>query len=252
MGHGRARTGRAAGRGRPRQGAAPMKAEQQAFVDALLGRGAAPAGLVGGERGVAAYRNNLKALAAQALAGPFMRLREALGADEFAAMAWSFWRAHPPERGDLAQWGGALEGFLVEHAGEESGLPDIARLDWALHQAERAADVELDATSLTLLGTTPADALWLQLRQGVALLAQSDGPVLVWRQGWRGAWRPLLAGEAVFMHALQDGVNLGEALVKGSSAEADFDFSAWLQASLQNAWLQAVRSTPNLYRTSTP
>ena len=47
-----------------------MKAQQQAFVDALLGRGEAPAGLTGGERGLAAYRNNLRALSAQALAVP--------------------------------------------------------------------------------------------------------------------------------------------------------------------------------------
>lgn len=222
-----------------------MKAEQQAFVEALLGRGVAPAGLVGGERGAAAYRNNLKTLSAQALAVPFARLREALGEDDFAALAWSFWRAHPPERGDLAQWGGALENFLIERAGDDSGLPDLARLDWALHQAERAADAELDADSLTLLGTTPAETLWLQLRPGMALLAQSDGPVLVWRQGWRGVWRSISTGEAVFVQALLNAVNLAEALVKGSDAEPDFDFSAWLQASLQNAWLQAVRSTPN-------
>ena len=82
-----------------------MKAEQQAFVDTLLGRGDAPAGLIGGERGLAAYRNNLRALAAQALAVPFSRLREALGDDEFASLAWTFWRVHPPESGDLGQWG---------------------------------------------------------------------------------------------------------------------------------------------------
>jgi hypothetical protein len=130
-----------------------MKAEQQAFVDALLGRGAAPATLTGGERGLAAYRGNLQALSAQALAVPFQRLREELGDQDFASLAWTFWRQHPPEGGDLGQWGGALEGFLVERAGEASGLPDLARLDWALHQAERAADVELDAASLNLLGT---------------------------------------------------------------------------------------------------
>lgn len=223
-----------------------MKAAQQAMVDALLGRGEAPAGLLRGDRGLAAYRGNLRALSAQALAVPFVRLREELGESEFASLAWTFWRTHPPACGDLGQWGSALEGFLVERAGEDSGLPDIARLDWALHQAERAADAELDAGSLTLLGTTPAEALWLQLRPGVALLTQSDGPVLVWRQGWRGTWQSVSTGEVVFTQALLDGVNLAEALVKGSSAEADFDFSAWLQASLQNAWLQAVRSTPNL------
>ncbi|KQV87639.1 DNA-binding domain-containing protein [Pelomonas sp. Root1237] len=232
-----------------------MKAAQQAFVDALLGRGEAPPGLTGGERGLAAYRNNLRALSAQALAVPFVRLREELGEDEFASLAWTFWRAHPPESGDLGQWGGVLEGFLLERAGEASGLPDLARLDWALHRAERAQDASLDADSLALLGTTSPDKLWLQLRPGLAVLAQSDGPVVVWRAGWRGKWQPVSAADAVFMRALIDAVNLAEALeaatVKGSGGETDFDFAAWLQAALHNAWLQGVRATtPN--RTTTP
>ena len=228
-----------------------MKAGQQAFVDALLGRGDAPAGLTGGERGLAAYRANLQVLSAQALAVPFERLREALGEDDFASLAWTFWRTHPPECGDLGQWGGALEGFLIERAGEDSGLPDLARLDWASHQAERAADAPLDADSLALLGTTPPEQLWLRLRPGVSLLAQQGGPVLVWREGWRAVSQAVPGAEAAFMQALLDGVNLSEALVKGSEAAADFDFGAWLQAALRNAWLQGVRATPP-NRTKTP
>jgi hypothetical protein len=233
-----------------------MKAEQQAFVDALLGRGAAPATLTGAERGLAAYRNNIRALSAQALGVPFTRLREELGDDEFAALAWTFWRHHPPECGDLGQWGGALEAFLSERAGEDSGLPDLARLDWALHQAERAADADLGAVSLNLLGSTPPESLQLLLRPGVALIAQRDGPVLVWRRGWRGEWLALAAAEAAFFAALLRGVTLAEALqasqVKGSASEADFDFGAWLQAALQNAWLLGVRTTANPHPTSTP
>ena len=225
-----------------------MKAAQQALVDALLGRGEVPAGLTGGERGVAAYRNNLRALSAQALAVPFAQLRESLGDEEFATLAWTFWRAHPPEHGDLAQWGGALEGFLLARAGADSGLPDLARLDWALHLAERAADTDLDADSLALLGSTAPETLWLQLRPGVALLAQQDGPLLVWRQGWRGESARIKPAEAAFMQALLDDVNLADALsaveVKGSSLEPDFDFGTWLQAALQNAWLQGVRAEP--------
>jgi len=221
-----------------------MKAEQQALVDALLGRGDAPTTLKGSERGLAAYRNNLRALSAQALAVPFERVRGALGEDDFAALAWTFWRARPPECGDLAQWGGALEDFLIERAGEASGLPDLARLDWASHQAERAADAELDVPSLALLGTTPPEQLRLCLRPGAALIAQRDGPVLVWRQGWAAKSQPLSPGEAAFVQALLSDVSLADALVKGSAAEVDFDFSTWLQAALQQAWLQGVRSTP--------
>lgn len=222
-----------------------MKAQQQAFVDALLGRGAAPVDLVGGERGLAAYRNNVRALSDQALAVAFPRLREALGEDDFAVLAWSFWRAHPPTCGDLGQWGGDLAGFLIARAGEDSGLPDIARLDWALHEAERAADMALDALSLNLMGTQPPQQLRLLLRPGVAVLAQRDGPWLVWRDGWRGAARRLPAAEAAFVQAVLHEATLADALaaaaVKGCGAETDFDFGAWLQAALQKAWLQGVR-----------
>lgn len=226
-----------------------MKAAQQAFVDALLGRADAPVTLTGGERGLVAYRHNLSALARQALAVPFTRVRDALGDDEFAQLAWTFWRAHPPSSGDLGEWGGALAGFLAERAGEASGLPDLARLDWAIHNAERAADAALDADSLQWLGSTPPDGLWLQLRPGVTLLTQRAGAVLVWRDGWRGVSQPLPAPDAAFMRALLDGANLAAALefaadVKGPGAETDFDFGAWLQAALRKAWLQAVRSTP--------
>jgi hypothetical protein len=225
-----------------------MKADQQAFVDAVLGRGDAPPSLREGRSGLEVYRNNLRALSAQALGVAFERVREALGDDDFAALAWTFWRHAPPVSGDLGDWGGALAEFLVERAGEDSGLPDLARLDWAIHQAERSADVTLEADSLQQLGTSSPEALWLLLRPAVTLLNQRDGPVLVWRSRWRGEWRAVSAGEAAFMAAVLAGASLGEALdeaaLKGSGAEADFDFGTWLQAALQNAWLQAVRATP--------
>lgn len=222
-----------------------MKAAQQALVDALLTGGALPAGLRGSERGLAAYRNNLKALSGQALAVPYGRVHQALGADDFAVLAWSFWRAHPPRRGDLAQWGGALAAFLAERAGEASGLPDLARLDWAQHEVERAADVELDAASLALLGSQPPDRLQLCLRPAVRLIDQQAGPVLVWRQGWQARHQALAAGDAAFIRALQTGVNLDTALVKGLDADADFDFSAWLQAALHHSWLHSARLLPD-------
>ncbi|WP_422014755.1 DNA-binding domain-containing protein [Roseateles sp.] len=232
-----------------------MKARQQALVDALLGRGEPPPELAASGRGLAAYRHNLQALSARALAETFERVHAALGEDDFASLAWTFWRACPPVHGDLGEWGGKLEAFLIERAGEASGLPDLARLDWALQRAERAEDVELDAESLNLMGTTPPEALWLRLRPGVALLAQHSGPVLVWRRGWRGESQGLSAGEAAFLAAVLAGASLAAALeaaeVKGSAPEPDFDFGAWLQAALHNAWLHAVRSTPT-HGTPTP
>ena len=224
-----------------------MKAQQQAFVDALLGRGPEPDGLRRAAPGLAVYRNNLQALSAQALGIAFPRVKEALGED-FASLAWTLWRAHPPESGDLGRWGASLAGFLIDRAGEDSGLPDLARLDWALHEAERAADAALDADSLQCLATESPESIWLVLRPGVAVIDQSEGAVLVWRLGWKGQWRSLPTAEAAFVRALLAGQSLADALaaseVKGLAGESDFDFGAWLQAALQNTWLLAARVTP--------
>ncbi|MFG6468997.1 putative DNA-binding domain-containing protein [Roseateles sp. BYS87W] len=228
------------------------RAEQQALLDALLGRGAAPHSLRNSERGLPVYRGNLAALAAQALAVSFGRLKAALGEADFASLAWTFWRHDPPVDGDLGEWGQRLPEFLAERAGEGSGLPDLARLDWALHACERAVDGVFDAASLHRLGDTPAECLMLALRPGLRVVPQQTGDVLVWRLGFRARTRELEVGEAVFFRAVLTGATLASALasasaapqVKGLAGCTDFDFSAWLQAALQEGWLCGVRVTP--------
>lgn len=235
-----------------------MKDAQLALVEALLGRGEPPPDLTGGRRGLQAYQDNLRALSLQALAVAHPLLVAELGEAEFASLAWSFWRAHPPQGGDLAQWGGALEAFLLQRAGAASGLPGLARLGWALHRAERAADAELDVASLQWLSSTPAEALTLRFRPGLAVILlepealqrlgqafERPQAVLVWRSQWRGRWQCLAEPDAVFMQAALAGDSLGVALeMKGSAAATDFDFSAWLQVALQNAWLHGLGHHP--------
>ena len=90
-----------------------MRDEQQAFLDAVLGRGEAPPTLTHAARGLPVYRGNAAALAAQALAVPFVRLHEAMGAPAFASLAWTFRRQCAPTDGDLAHWGDGLAAFLA-------------------------------------------------------------------------------------------------------------------------------------------
>ncbi|MEI7464842.1 MAG: putative DNA-binding domain-containing protein [Burkholderiales bacterium] len=236
--------------------------QQQRLLNALLGASGkvaelAPLPAVTQERGLHAYQGNLKGLSARALASVFTRVSQQLGEDDFAAMAWGFWRHRPPTRGDLACWGDELEAFLMERAGAASGLPGLARLEWSLHVAERAADAVLDAESLQHLATTEPAALGLRLQPGLAVLAMEPqalellgagvsqaGSLLVWREGWRGEWRRLDETEAVFVRAVLDGRSLEAALraasVKGLATEPDFDFGAWLQSALRHGWLIAA------------
>jgi Putative DNA-binding domain len=227
---------------------------QQDLVQALLAGREAPglAGLagVGSTRGLQAYRCNAQALSARALGAVFPRLQAWLGETEFAAMAWAFWRAQPPERGDLACWGQALPEFLQAQPGMEALPPDCARLEWAAHRAERAPDAELDWASLQALAEHDPERLRLRLRPGLTLLslapeAAALWPVqavtrpvllLVWRREWRAEACVLDADTYAFMRALLDGDDLQRCLERAG----EFDFSAWLRAALSQAWLAGI------------
>ena len=226
---------------------AALAARQRALV-AALGAPQGPAnglaalpGVEGGiERGMQAYRLNAQALSAKALASVFPQLQEALGGPDFEAMAWAFWRWAPPERGDLACWGGRLADFLGRQEGIDPALCDLARLEWAMHEAERAANAELDVDSLALLGGEDPGRLTLKLRPGLTLLPQATGPVLVWRKGWRACSAALLAGEAALLQALLEGKSLAAALDAAVVQDETLDFTACLQTALREAWLQAA------------
>lgn len=250
-----------------------IAARQQALLAALLGQGeaiglAALPGLVGSsgarggiERGLQAYRLNAAALSAKVLAGVYPRLQQQLGGDaSFEAMAWAFWRAHPPMHGDLGLWGGDLADFLARQDGMPHWLCDLARLEWTAHQCERAADADLDVASLDLLASVEPARLSLRLRPGLALLqvlptawacwvcsvdaaqpcAAKTLPVVIWRHAWRATGLRLSAGDEQLMQRLQQGGSLEQALQAALAADESFDFSAWLQAALQHAWLQAA------------
>ncbi len=217
---------------------------QQALLQALLsgepaeGLSAAAHGV---QRGLQAYRVNAQAVAARALAAIYAPLQEELGERQFAAMAWAFWRRHPPLQGDLARWGGGLADFMALQPQVPVALLDQARLLWARHEAEQAADAQVDAESLQLLdGRHEASALSLRLMPGLCLVAQQAGPVLVWRRDWRAVSEHLPVAETLFFLQSLEGQSLGESLDATLAAHPDFDFSAWLQRALREPWLQAV------------
>ncbi|MBS0444362.1 MAG: putative DNA-binding domain-containing protein [Proteobacteria bacterium] len=250
---------------------------QRALVEALLAPrsdSALPPGLAEqGERaraGLSAYRSNAGAVAERALAAVFPTLAALLGDADFAHLAREHWRAVPPERGDLGQWGAALPDWLDAHAGLAAWpyLADCARLDLALHRCEQADDAALDAASLARLGSEDPSMLVLQLLPGSALLrsswpiaaihaahrpdaaaaafddaraaiaARQGQAVLVARSGWRGAVHLIDAADAAFVAALLDGVPLADALDRAGTT---FDFAGWFARALRNAWLQGVR-----------
>lgn len=222
-------------------------------------------------RGLDAYRHHAAAVADRALTAVFPTLRAMVGADDFSQLAHAFWQAHPPQRGDLGEWGDAFPEWLATHLQVRAWpyFSDCARLDLALHRNERAADAVLNAGSLALLASHDPARLGLQLMPGLAVLrsdwpivtihaahqlaADSAGPAfeavrsalgsargesaLVARQGWRATVHRLDGVEATWTEHLLASADLDTALTQAGSG---FDFAAWLARALRESWLHAV------------
>jgi hypothetical protein len=248
---------------------------QQMLVRALWGD-ARPA-VVGGwlrdaapraTRGLQAYRANAGALAERALAAAFPTVQQLVGEAAFGALARAFWHADAPLCGDIAQWGGALPAFIGASAqlAPEPYLADGARLDWAVHCAEQAADGAGPVSGLERLADTDPAHLRLQLAPGTALVSSAHPVVTIWqahrsdagdrfevvraafargagehalvhRIGFKAVVTAVTEAEASFMEALIERRSLEHAI---SAAGADFDFEPWLLAALQQGWLAAV------------
>jgi len=261
-----------------------LEKRQQAFLTALFahpGYGAAfPLDLVTDtmqtHRGWMAYRANGHAMAERTLAAAYPVVAALLGADNFGLLARDLWHRHPPIRGDLARWGEALPRWLAgcDTLADVPYLADVARVEWALHDAATWTDTTADTASFARLSSEDPAGLTLALAPGTSLI-DSDFPVvalitahrneepefseagallradvkqtaLIWRQGLRPrlALCPLV--EQLLLRSLMEGCNLVSALDAISATESangtpfDFDFSEWLTGAVTDGLVIGV------------
>lgn len=264
----------------------PLALQQHLLVQSLLTHPASPeraqAGRrlepwlrAGSDRGLMAYRAQGHALAERCLAAAYPVLTQLLGEPTLQAVARTLWHAHPPVEGDIGLWGDALPGWLdaCDDLRPIPYLSDVARAEWALHLAARAADAVPDRASLGRLQDDDAAALRLGFAPGTALLS-SPWPVadlighhldgqpglgqvvaglaeprerhaLVVREGWHARVVGIPGPEAAFTGALLAGRTLGEALGCAQAAaaaqpETPFDFTAWLLHAVQTGRITGV------------
>ena len=229
------------------------------------------------------YQANGHALAQLALAQAFPVLEQLLDAENFAALAHSFWHVSPPARGDIGQWGDALPDFLESSPQwvEEPFLADVARTEWAMHSAATLADdLPFDASSFALLTQHDADHVTLRLSSATRLIASAwpvasimtahlDGcpslqdagrllsarhgeVALVWRDVFRVRVRLAKPSEALLLGELLGGKSLevaleaalgGEHAARQDSDEV-FDFSNWLAQAAQSGLVLAASHVP--------
>jgi hypothetical protein len=218
-------------------------------------------------RGLQAYRANAGALAERALTAAYPTVALLVGEESFAGLARALWFAMPPQCADIATWGEGLAGYIAAapQLADEAYLPDVARLDWAVHIAEQAVDCGPASGLERLVGADPGHVL-LRLANGLAL-CHSAHPVasiwqahrstaadrfagvreafasgrgetaLVWRDGFQAMVQALPEADARFVQALLDGQALASAL---DAAGSDFAFDRWLVQALQGGWLRGI------------
>ncbi|WP_296947103.1 DUF692 family multinuclear iron-containing protein [uncultured Massilia sp.] len=234
---------------------------QQAFGAALFDAGCDAAlapGLKGDPAHLGIYRGNLAANWERALSSAYPALRRLVGDDGFAVLARRYGRAHPSRDPDLNRFGAMLPDFLdgFAPAADYPYLPDVARLEWLVHEAHYAPDGPAAGTSgaaaaLAALDPQAFEACRALLHPTLRLHAspwatvdlwraqQPDGPAppdtplgatraLVLRRHWTVEVAAIGAAEHAALACLAAGGTFGMALDAAFALDEEVDVAACL------------------------
>ncbi len=239
-----------------------LLAIQAGFAAALRDRDRTPAAehwLAGDaelvDRRMAIYRANMVAAAEKALAAAYPVIRQVVGDEFFHGLAREYQRRTPSTSGDLTMFGASLAEFLAafEHAQSLPYLPDLARLEWAVHRAYGAADApDFDPAALGAVDDEQQAAIRFQWSPGLAVVGSRYPIVHIWtihQPGYEGEFcvewdraetalvardgfvvtvNTCSAGDAAFVQASLDGAPLGDAAARAMQQHPDFDLGALL------------------------
>ena len=219
------------------------------------------------------YRNTVCVNFRNALGVTYRIVRQLVGAPFFNEAVDAYVRDTPSTGGDLNVYGGRFGDFLANypHASELPYLPDVARLEWAADEANRAADLAgTPENLLAALAAIPAERVAAQrfvLDPSCRLLASKYPLLRIWQvhqpdfEGamdvnfgagieWLVVRRELSAvvvqrlqpGDFALLHALHAGGDLGAALEAAAAADATFVFSASLKRFITDRTLAGLRA----------
>jgi hypothetical protein len=214
---------------------------------------------------VAVYRNTMQHNFREALRAVHPVVDRLVGARFFDHAAERYLRAHPSTSGDIHAFGERFADFLAgfEPAAGLPYLPDVARLEWAMHEVfhaaapppfplERLAALnESDHAALRFVlspacrlvaSPWPVARLWALNQPGVAWdeafdLHAGGEDVLVRRSGFEVELEPLAGAEFALLESLADGQALGVALDALRRTAPAFDLAAFLQRHLLSTTL---------------
>ena len=201
------------------------------------------------------YRGNLTATWDKVLSAAFPVIRQLVGDEFFSALTRAFGMAYPSDSPDLNHFGANFAHFLAgfEHVADYPYLPDMARLEWAMHRAYYAPDATAIAPdALAALSADDFERARFTLHPAVSLFHFSRAVVPLWqahqpggaafpsdlaapsyaviaRARWKTELTPLSAAAHAALAALGAGAPMGEALDAAFEIEEAFDLAASLR-----------------------
>lgn len=249
---------------------------QQGFAAAVLGAEDAPppfalAGSADGVERIAIYRRSIFTNYRNALAATYPVVKRLVGAPFFHTAVDEYARVHPSTSGDLNVYGGAFGEFLATYpyATALTYLPDVARLEWSVDEANRARDeAPAPENVIAALAAIPPERLpdvRLQLHPSVQLVASpfpvlriwqvnqpdyagdehvaldAGGDALIVGRGSDGVTiMRLAAADHAWLATLADGGDLSTAIDAARAARDDFDLGAALATHIASGTIAAV------------
>jgi len=243
-----------------------LRERQTRFASALLAADA------GDDDRIAIYRNSVRANYRKALGATYRVVTQLVGEPFFHAAVDAYVKDTAATGGDLNVYGGSFGEFLADypHAQGLPYLPDVSRLEWAIDEAGRAADVDgtpeailaalamipaertpslrfaLDPSCRLLTSVHPVLRIWQVHQPGfagdmaVAFDAATDR-LLVRREAGVVAVLRMPPGDFAMLQALADGRDLAAALDAAVAAETDFDLGTSLRNCIANRTLAKLR-----------
>jgi hypothetical protein len=222
---------------------------------------------------IAIYRNTVRTNYRNALGATYRVVSQLVGEPFFHAAVDAYTLISPSTGGDLNVYGGSFGEFLATypHARNLPYLPDVARLEWAMDEAGRAADVGgTPEAILAALGAIPAErvtSLRFALDPSCRLLTSPHPVLRIWqvhqpgrtgessvafdsaadhllvrREGNDVVVERLAPGLFALLRALADDEDLAAALDAAVAAEPDFDLGTSLRTCIANRTLAESRS----------
>lgn len=223
-----------------------------------------------GER-IDIYRHTIASNYRNALGATYPVVARLVGAPFFHAAVDAYVDAHPSRSGDLNEYGDAFGDFLAGYppAAGLPYLPDVARLEWAIDEANRAHDSilapDIVLGAFATLAAERLPGLRIDIEPSCRLLA-SPFPVLrIWQVNQPGHQGDLhvdfragpdrlrvrrepggvsiervAEGDYAWLSALAQRATLAEAIERAQEASAAFDLQAALHAFIGDGTIAGI------------